>query len=69
MIHMTDIDVRRTLFAQSRYLIDSHAISTSSPGKAREKRPGDEVDAIDWSRVGGGGWGSIVTRFKLCGVR
>ena len=31
---MTDIiDVRRTLFAQSRYL-DSHAISTSSQGKS-----------------------------------
>ena len=60
---MTDIDVRGTLFAQSRYL-DSHAISTSFPGKAREKRPGDEVDAIcsmdtircnDWSGAGGRG--------------
>ena len=56
MIHMTDIiDVRRTLFAQSRYL-DIQTICSM------------DTSAMTEVRGGGKEWGSIVTQFKLCGV-
>ena len=48
MIHMTDIiDVRRTLFAQSRYL-DSHTICSM------------DTSAMTEVRAGGGGRNGVV---------